>query len=152
MQGSSMSHKAFTAFLLVALFSTPALTQARPQSCSLRGVAGSYGYTTNGTIPTLGGVAAVGRISLEEDGNMTGTQTSSFNGAIVQETLSGTYTVNAHCTGTATVNVYHSGVLARTTSLDVVWDNHQRELRAIFLTAGTVLTINGRKIFNEEDD
>jgi hypothetical protein len=148
----STDFKFFQAFLLIVLIGAPALAYGRTQSCSLGGVAGGYGYTTSGTIPTLGAVAAVGRISLDEDGNLTGAQTTSFNGAIVQETLSGTYSVSADCTGTATVKVYHSGVLVRTTNLDVVWDNHQRELRAIFLTAGTVLTINGRKIFREEED
>jgi hypothetical protein len=151
MQRSTLC-KFFKASVLTMLIGSPAFAHGRSQSCSLRGVAGSYGYTTSGTIPTLGGVAAVGRISLDDDGNLSGAQTTSFNGAIVQETLSGTYSVNADCTGTATVNVYHSGVLARTTNLEVVWDNSQRELRAIFLTAGTVLTINGRKIFREEDD
>lgn len=148
----STSHKFLKVFLLTVLIGAPSLAQGRTRSCSLGGVAGGYGYTTSGTISTLGPVAAVGHISLDEDGNLIGAQTASFNGAIVQETLSGTYSVNADCTGTATVNVYHSGVLARTTNLAVVWDNHQRDLRAIFLTAGTVLTINGRKIFGEEDD
>ena len=125
---------------------------AHARSCSLHGVAGRYGYTISGTIPTLGAVAAVGNISLDAEGNVTGAQTTSFNGAIVKETLSGTYAVNADCTGTATISVFHSGVLVRTSSVDVVWDNNQRELRAIFLTAGTVLTVNGRKVFREEDE
>jgi hypothetical protein len=148
----STSCKFFKAFLLTVLIGTPALAHGRTQFCSLRGVVGSYGFTTTGTIPTLGAVAAVGRISLDEDGNLTGAQTTSFNGAIVQETLSGTYSVNADCTATATVNVYHSGVLVRTTNLDVVWDNDELEFRAIFLTSGTVLTINGRRIFREQED
>jgi hypothetical protein len=146
------SCKFFKAFLLTVLICAPALAHGRTQSCSLRGVVGSYGFTTTGTIPKVGAVAAVGRISLDEDGNLTGAQTTSFNGAIVRETLSGTYSVNADCTAPATVNVYHSGVLVRTTNLDVVWDNHEHEFRALFLTAGTVLTINGRRISHEEDD
>jgi hypothetical protein len=136
--------------LFAAIVSIAPAAQAR--SCSLQGVSGTYGYTTSGSIPTLGAVAAVGHISLDASGNLTGAQTASFNGAIVKETLSGTYTVNADCTGLATINVYHSGVLVRTSSFDVVWDNNQRELRAIFLTAGTVLTVNGRKTFSEEED
>ncbi len=127
-------------------------TAAQARSCSLQGVSGRYGYTIAGTIPTLGAVAAVGTISLDAEGNVTGAQTASFNGAIVKETLSGAYTVNADCTGTATVNVFRSGVLVRTSNFDVVWDNNQRELRAIFLTAGTVLTVNGRKFFSEDED
>jgi hypothetical protein len=136
--------------LFVTLVSFAPSAQAR--SCSMHGVSGKYGYTISGTIPTLGAVAAVGQISLDAEGNVAGAQTASFNGAIVKETLSGTYTVNADCTGSATVNVFHSGVLVRTSSFDVVWDNNQRELRAIFLTAGTVLTVNGRKIFSEDED
>jgi hypothetical protein len=135
------------AFLLAALMGTP----ANARSCSLSGVAGTYGYTTSGSIPTLGAIAGVGHITLDSAGNLTGAQTVSFNGTIVPETLSGTYTVNADCTGTATINVYHGGVLARTTNLNVVYVNEQRELRAIFLTAGTALTVNGRKTFSDDD-
>ena len=140
----------FGAIFLAAFAGIAPVAQAG--QCSLQGVSGKYGYTTTGTIPTLGAVAAVGHITLDATGNLTGAQTVSFNGAIVPETLSGTYTINADCTGTATVNVYHGGVLARTTNLNVVYDNNQRELHAIFLSAGTVLTVNGRKMFLEEED
>jgi len=108
------------AFLSAAAYAAP----ASARSCKIERVAGAYGYTTTGTIPTLGAVAALGRISLDAGGNLTGIQTSSFNGSIVQVTLSGTYTVNADCTGTATVNVYHGGVLARTTNIVVVYENN----------------------------
>ena len=140
----------FGAIFLAVLVGLAPAAQAR--SCSLQGVAGSYGYTTTGTIPTLGAVAGVGHVTLDSAGNLSGAQTVSFNGAIVPETLSGTYTVNADCTGTATVNVLHGGVLARTSNIAVVWDNNQRELRAIFLTPGTVLTVNGRRLFSEDED
>jgi hypothetical protein len=146
----SWTRTALGLFLLTALLGIGPTAYAR--SCKLGGVAGTYGYTTSGTIPTIGAVAAVGHITLEASGNLTGTQTASFNGAIVPETLSGTYTVNADCTGTAVVNVYHSGVLVRTTNLDVIFENDQRELRAIFLTAGTVLTVSGQKTFRDDED
>ena len=142
----------YGAFLLAAMAGTPAAAHAHSQSCSLSGVAGTYGYTISGSIPTLGAVAGVGHIALDSSGNATGAQTVSFNGAIVPETLSGTYSVYADCTGTATINVYHGGVLARTSSFNLVYVNEQREFRAIFLTAGTVLTVNGRKTFSEEED
>jgi hypothetical protein len=137
------------AIFLAALAGIAPAAQAR--SCSLQGVAGRYGYTTTGTIPTLGAVAGVGHVTLDASGNLTGAQTVSFNGAIVPETLSGTYTVNADCTGTATINVYHGDVLARTTNINLVYVHEQREFRAIFLTPGTVLTVNGRKTFSDED-
>jgi hypothetical protein len=136
--------------LFASLVAVAPTSQAR--SCSLQGVAGRYGYTTTGTIPTLGAVAAVGHVTLDSNGNLTGAQTASFNGAIVPETISGTYTVNADCTGTAVVNVYHGGVLARTTNLNVIYDDTERELRAIFMTPGTVLTIQGKRLFSDEED
>ncbi len=150
-----MKRNALFAKLVVVVFVTlvaSAAASARARECSLRGVAGRYGHTVSGTIPTLGAVGSVGHFTLDASGTLTGAQTTSFNGSIVNETLSGTFTVNSDCTGTATVNVFHSGVLARTTNLDVVWDNNQREMRAIFLTAGTVLTVNGRKMFREEEE
>lgn len=56
------------------------------------------------------------------------------------------------CTGTATVNIYHGTTLARTTNLNLVWDDNQKKVRAIFLTAGTVITIDAKKIFHEAED
>jgi len=128
----NLARTTFGIILFATLVGIAPLAQAR--SCSLAGAAGRYGYTTSGTIPTLGAVAGVGQVALDTVGNLTGAQTVSFNGLVVPETLSGTYTVNADCTGTATINVYHGGVLARTTHLDVIYDSNQRELRAIFLT------------------
>jgi len=124
-----LTRAALGLFMLTALLGITPDAQAR--SCKLSGVAGTYGYTISGTIPTIGAVASVGHIVLDASGNLTGAQTSSFNGAIIPETLSGTYTVNPDCTGTAAVNVYHAGVLVRTTNLDMIFENDQRELRAI---------------------
>jgi hypothetical protein len=50
------------------------------------------------------------------------------------------------------VNVYHGTTLARTTNLNVVWDDNQKEARAILLTAGTAITINVKKMFGEEEE
>jgi hypothetical protein len=89
---------------------------------------------------------------------MAGTQTRSLGGQIADETLSGTYTVNADCTETLSVNVYSSGTLVRTATVNVVYDNNARSARGIFtslvLTDGpalpTVITIDAAKIFPGE--
>jgi len=146
----NLARSALGLILFASLVALAPAAQARP--CSLQGVSGRYGYTTTGTIPTLGAVAAVGHVTLDASGNLTGAQTTSFNGAIVPETLSGTYTVNADCTGTAIVNVFHAGVLARTTNINVIYDDNERELRAIFMTPGTVLIIQGKRLFSDEED
>ena len=122
-------------------------TTATAHSCSLASVAREYGYTSNGTIvsPPVGPFATVGHVTFTGSGTFSGAQTTSIAGNFFDETVSGTYPVNHDCTGTATISVYHGGVLARTTNLNVVYVNEQRELRATFLTAGTALTVNGRK-------
>jgi hypothetical protein len=41
---------------------------------------------------------------------------------------------------------------ARTTNLNLVWDDNRSEIRAIFLTPGTAITINAKKMHHEEED
>jgi hypothetical protein len=138
--------------LVVALAGIASTVDAH--SCSLAGVAGKYGYTSSGTIvaPPVGPFAAVGHVTFTAAGTFSGAQTTSIAGNFFDETVSGTFTVNSDCTGTAIVNVYHGTTLARTTNLNVVWDDNQKEARAIFLTAGTAITINVKKMFSEEEE
>ena len=126
-----------------------ALTPAH--ECSLADAAGSYGYTSTGTIvnPAVGPFTAVGHTTLTESGTFSGAQTTSIAGNLVEETLQGTYAVNPDCTGSATVYVYHGSTLARTSLLSLVWDIHQTEARAIFLTPGTSISIWFRKVTDD---
>ena len=64
--------------------------------------------------------------------------------------VQGTFTVSPDCTGAVTVHVFHGTTLARTSLLHMVWDSHQNEFRAIFLTAGTNISIQGRKMAEED--
>ena len=132
------------AFLAVA-----PLTQAH--ECTFSDAAGSYGYASNGTIVAATPVpfTAVGHVTLGESGTLTGAQATSIGGNLVNETVQGTYVVNADCLGSATVHVYHGTTLARTSLISLVWDNHQKEFRAIFLTAGTSISILGRKMSDD---
>jgi hypothetical protein len=122
---------------------------ASARECSLVGVAGPYGYTSTGSIvtPAVGPFAAAGSVTLTRNGTFSGEQTASIAGNAVAETFNGTYTVNSDCTGSATAYVYHGTTLARTTVFNVVWDDNQKEYRAVFLTAGTVITMTGRRMF-----
>jgi hypothetical protein len=83
------------------------MSSAAHASCSLANVAGSYGYTTSGFVATPTGafvpVSAAGRIVFDRDGNVSGTQTRVVAGSSLDETYSGTYSVNADCTGSFTV-------------------------------------------------
>jgi len=138
--------------ILVALAGLAQAAQAG--ECSLPGVSGKYGYTSSGSIvsPPVGAFAAVGHATLTRTGTFTGAQTASIAGNQVAETINGTYEVNRDCTGSATAFVYRGATLVRTTTFNVVWDDHQREFRAIFTTAGTAITLSGRKMFGAGDD
>jgi len=121
---------------------------AQAHECTLSDAAGKYGYTSSGTVvtPPVGPFTAVGHVTLTESGTLTGAQTTSVGGNLVEETVQGTYIVKSDCTGSATVYVYHGATLARTSLINLVWDIHQSEFRAIFLTQGTNSSIEGRKM------
>jgi hypothetical protein len=121
---------------------------AQAHVCTLADVAGRYGYTSNGSIvtPPIGLFTAVGHVTFTESGIFSGAQTTSVAGNLVDETVQGTFTVNPDCTGAATVFVYHGAILARTSKINLVWDIRQREVRAIFLTPGTNISIAARQM------
>jgi hypothetical protein len=162
-----MNHKnALNLFagILLAAVALSAVPSVHAQQCSLASVAGKWGYTYRGTIVlTTGGVpvAAVGRFTLDADGNLSGTQTRSNGGVSAEETITAKVTVNADCTATGNFSVYQpqNGQLVpvRTAVLAFVFDDDSRELRAIFesltLVNGpapqslpVVITVNGKKI------
>ncbi len=145
--------------LVAALVATFVLSmgptaQAAPGKCSLSKLAGTYGLTTTGSILGIGPVAAVGLITIDALGNISGSQTRSLNGDIADETFTGTAIVNSACTGTDTVSVFESGVLVRTSTLKLVFDDDGRSARAIFTsivlpdgtTLASILTVDARRV------
>jgi hypothetical protein len=121
------------------------------EQCSFRSVAGDFGYTVTGTRLPLGPAASVGTVHFDRQGNLSGTQTLSLNGTIVQgEVLTGTFTVNPDCAGSAIIVVSNTP-FPRTSNLDVVWVNGSTGFRAIFTNAGTILTVDGVRIHNGND-
>jgi hypothetical protein len=136
-------------------------TPAHAQRCSTAGVAGDYGFTIAGTLLSPAGavqVAGVGKASLSANGGFSGTEARSVGGGFANETLNGTFTVNADCTGTLTAEVFESGQLVRTSSFSIVFDNNEKELRAVQsslkLPDGTivpaVITVEGKKTFSSD--
>ena len=125
---------------------------AQAHECSVSDAAGRYGYTSSGSIvtPPVGPFTAVGRVTFTESGTFSGAQTTSFAGNLVDETLEGTFSVNPDCTGSMSASVFHGTTLVRASRLSVVWDIHQNEARAIFLTPGTNISIVARKMAEED--
>ncbi len=137
---------------------------AHAKSCSLAGSAGTYGFTLTGVIILRTGpvpIAAVGRQTLDADGNTSGTESVSVGGSFADETFTGTFTVNPDCTGTTTLDFFdESGQLLRTSVASLVFDNNQREIRVVLksvtlpdsMNLPVVITVQARRIFSEDDD
>lgn len=92
-------------FGLLAVGAT-AVAQSKNESniggrCSNRTLKGSYGELLNGTILGYGPFTVVGVATFDGDGNWSRVETSNVNGQVFPETLTGTYTVNPDCSGTA---------------------------------------------------
>ena len=137
---------------LIASVSLPTLAE----NCSTATVKGEWGLTLNGTALLPSGpvpVAAVIRATLNLDGSVTGTEARSLGGEYADETMSGSYAVNADCTGSTTVNFYESGQLVRTSVLSMVFDSNSKQVRmvqkSLTLPDGTpiqvIITVDGRK-------
>jgi hypothetical protein len=150
--------------ILLAAFSLTGLSPAaEARSCSTAKTAGNYGFTLSGVVNLPTGavpIAAVGRATLDSNGNVSGTEARSVGGGFADETFTGTYTVNAECTGTTTLQFFESGQLVRTSVLSIVFDDNEREIRmvqkSLQLPNGAllpaVITAEARKLFTEDDD
>ena len=155
----------FVAMLDVSL--VPTVWGQDDSSCSTARAAGQWGYIYTGTLLLPTGpapVAAVGRYTLDKEGNISGTQTRSIAlGETAQEVIKGTGTVNADCTATATISVYDpkTGNLLRTAVLAAVYVNNQREVRYLFESLvvfdGTtstsirvVVTADAKRVFSKD--
>jgi hypothetical protein len=131
------------------------------QKCSNAKAAGTWGFTLAGTLilptgPVPG--AAVGRLSMDAAGNVSGTEARNVGGDFANETITGAWTVNSDCTGTLTANVYESGALVRTSVFAFVLVDSMSKIRAVqeLLKApdGTpipaVITVDGNMLFPED--
>lgn len=122
--------------LLLLGLGLPALATAEARrTCSVRQIAGDWAYSKTGTLTLPNGVtvgfAAVGRITVDANGTLSGTQDNNIGGSPGQGLLSGTYSLNEDCTATLTVDVLDagSGALLRTVVMSAVFDHAATELR-----------------------
>jgi hypothetical protein len=135
------------------------------EHCSNAKAAGEWGFTLTGTLllpaptgPVPG--AAVGRLTVDAAGNISGTEARNVGGGFANETITGSWTVNADCTATVIANIYESGVLVRTSVLAAVFVDHSNKIRAVQAsltnpdgsTIPVVITLEGNKLFHEDGD
>jgi hypothetical protein len=135
------------------------------EHCSNAKAAGEWGFTLTGTIffpAPIGPVpgAAVGRLSVDPAGNISGTEARNVAGSFANETITGSWTVNSDCTTTITAYIYESGALVRTSVLAGVFVDDSRKIRAVQesltnpdgTTTPVVITLDGNKLFHEDGD
>lgn len=129
-------------------------------SCSTAKAAGDWGLTLSGTLilptgPVQG--AALGTLSVDPEGNITGAEARNVDGSFANETITGTWTVNPDCTAIFTAKIYESGQLVRTSVLSVVLDDNLREVRMVQQsltlpdgsTIPVVVTVEGKRLFRQ---
>jgi hypothetical protein len=149
-------HTMLSILIFASLLSMRAVAESGgDKTCSLANVSGKWAFSINGSIPAIGPVGAIGVFTQDASGNITGTETRSLNGDIADETLTGTATVSSDCSGKDTFQVFEDGVLVRTSTVNIVYDDNGRQARAVFtsvvLPDGTslpsILTVESNKLF-----
>ena len=104
-----MKTKLLSKLVVAAAMATGALTKAQDQPCSNASLQGTYGFHAFGSIVSPGNpatpLAVIGVYTLDGSGNWTANLTVDDNGTIIKPApQSGTYVVNADCTGTLSSN------------------------------------------------
>ena len=115
-----------------------AFERARHRRCSLRTMEGTHGYSYSGTVFGAGLIAAAGPITFDGEGNLSATYSVSLNGKPFEGAFTGTYTVDADCTGTVTL---HLPLLGLTSKGSFVIVNQGRE--TFFTGTDPGVTITG---------
>lgn len=129
----------------VALLGLAAVAQA--QNCSNASWVGTHFFLVSGTGPNSTGTLTVpyvqlGKLVADGKGKISGTATEDANGFVVQLTLTGTYAVNADCSGTQALTITPAGAKSRvSTSTFQLVDGGQQKISA---TADSGYVITGR--------
>lgn len=81
---------------------------AQDQACSAASLNGAFGYSLKGTVYDSQYytylIGAVGRIVADGNGAVTGTMSLNFDGTAARTQFTGTYTIDADCTGTMAIS------------------------------------------------
>lgn len=92
---------ALASLLFVACSTAFADDDDDEKECSKATLNGNYGFLMDGTIQPFGPVVLSGIIKSNGRGAFSGVETASVGGQIYQATFTGSYTVNAVCSGSA---------------------------------------------------
>lgn len=115
--------------------------------CSIGSLAGSFVRVDTGFVvappANAGPLAGVHLMTFDGNGGFITTGSSSLNGNISESTSTGTYRVNADCTGTYT----SVGSTGRTGTAFFVIANNGNEMHILPTNTGGTITCHARRVF-----
>jgi len=127
--------------------------------CSYHGVAGKWSYRLSGSIlldpntsdayPNDAPVAGVGTFTLDKDGKATGGGPYKSGNTLSHVTFSGTYTVNADCTGSLSLDTIIDGQDLGNIEFDQVFGDSMNEFHWIARSQELVVNVDGKKQFRD---
>lgn len=125
--------------LAIALYAVPAFAN---DTCRNADLEGAYVYSvdaTSLTIPPVGPLAILGRITLDGRGNFAGTINGSIAGEILPESpITGTYSIARDCTGSfMTIYPFFT---AHFSLVLVDGEDHRKHAKLLAIDAGAVGT------------
>jgi uncharacterized protein (TIGR02246 family) len=100
-----------------------------------------YGFTATGTVAGKGPFALVGRFTADGHGNIAGSQTRNFNGQIVLETYTETYTVSPDGTGSSQKQT-STGIHADSAFVAL---NHGKTIMAVQTEGADIVTLRAER-------
>ena len=114
-------------------------------ACDATALNGAYSFKLNGYVYDRQGysyfLAGVGVATADGAGNVSGTETMSFDGSIVKRKFTGTYAINSDCTGSFTFNYGDSSVF----HADVVVTNDAKEVSVVQTDSGFIYSGEWKK-------
>src|SRR5579863_4785309 len=145
--------KTFTIAGVTALvLGTAPAANAADKGCTNASLQGTFAYTSTGSIaspPEIAGpIAEVGTQVFDGKGGTTATATISSNGSMTQLAITGTYTLNADCTGTMALQVSPFNI---TVHVLFVMDTTLNGFQAMETDDGLIITRVARSQFGVGD-
>ncbi len=143
-------------FLIVCLavaaaglfFVSPARVEAQ-SGCDATAFSGAFGYTLAGEVYDSYGyvyyLAANGRLTADGNGALTGADTLSLDGNVMKRKYTGTYTINADCTGSAQLQITDGTTLGSSANLDLVLVDSGKQVNLIQTDSSFIFSGSGKK-------
>ncbi len=107
--------------------------------CSLRSARGTYGFALVGSIAGIGPISTSGTSTFDGEGGDSGAFAVTAADSVQRFTFTGSYTANADCTGTATLNITPPVFGRSVLHFAAVGVDDEREIKWLITDPGVIL-------------